>query len=62
MNRRFRTNVRMSKLPQPPQTEGIRPSNPRPSERDPRPGRYSIVGSFIELPDDDPGKREDPAR
>ena len=60
MNRQFRTNVRMSKLPQPPEAQGIRPNNPRPSERDPRPGRYSIVGSFIDLSGDDPDKRKEP--
>ena len=49
----FQKRVKISDLPRPPvppPTE-IRPNNPNPSERDPRPGRYSIVGPFIKLSD-----------
>jgi hypothetical protein len=48
----YRTNAKISELLrscQPP--TAIRPNNPVESERDPRPGRYSVVGPFIKLPD-----------
>jgi hypothetical protein len=51
----YRINVKVSDLQrssQPPTV--IRPNNPVASERDPRPGRYSIVGPFIKLPDAKP--------
>ena len=50
--------VQISELKRSPQPGGIRPNNPNPSERDPRPGRYSIVGPFIKLPDSSPTKSQ----
>lgn len=43
-----------STRPEPP-TE-IRPNNPNPRERDPRPGRFSIIGPFVKLPEAPAGK------
>ena len=47
----LRINAKISVLPRSSLPAGIRPNNPNASERDPRPGRYSIVGPFIKLPD-----------
>ena len=57
MHKLIRTNVRISKLPASRPPEGIRPNNP---ERDPRPGRYSIVGAFIKRPDSVTANRAPP--
>ena len=47
----IRKNVKISELPRSSPPTEIRPNNPNPSEpRDPRPGRYSIVGAVHQAP------------
>jgi hypothetical protein len=58
MDKRFRTSVRIAQSPQLAASGRIRPSNPDPKERDRRPGRYSVVGPFIKLPETEEAKSE----
>jgi hypothetical protein len=51
MNRPFRKQVKIVRSPELDENTAISARRPRAGHRDTRPGRFTIKGSFIRLPD-----------
>lgn len=58
----FRKQVRITKLPKIPRVSRLSAGvDAEARERDSRPGRFTVKGTFIKLPDPEPTKSDAPA-